>query len=178
MTPRVLVVPGASAPAFRAMTDQTLLDYLRHAAAHAEVTASVCSGSLILGAAGLLKGRKATTHWSAFDLLDEFGAIAVKVPADDDGLRAHAPGDGHRLRRAAAVDACLVRRRSHDAARPAAADEHRLAAQRRVVELLDRREERVHVDVQDRTKHERHVTKNYNVSPPIDRVFASSGVRG
>jgi transcriptional regulator GlxA family with amidase domain len=77
-TPDVLVVPGASTPAFRAMTDETLLDYLRHAAANAEVVASVCSGSLLLGAAGLLQGRKATTHWTAFELLAEFGATPVR----------------------------------------------------------------------------------------------------
>jgi transcriptional regulator GlxA family with amidase domain len=91
-TPRVLVVPGAATPAFRAMTDQTLLDYLRHAAAHAQITASVCSGSLILGAAGLLKGRKATTHWTAFDLLAEFGAIPVRQRWVHDGALITAAG--------------------------------------------------------------------------------------
>nr|CEL14130.1 hypothetical protein [Kibdelosporangium sp. MJ126-NF4]CTQ88497.1 hypothetical protein [Kibdelosporangium sp. MJ126-NF4] len=55
----MLVVPGGAAPAFRAMTDWTPLGYLRDASAHAEVTASVCSGSLLLGAAGLLTGRRA-----------------------------------------------------------------------------------------------------------------------
>ena len=84
-TPDVLVVPGASTPAFRAMTDETLLNYLRSAAAHAEVIASVCSGSLILGAAGLLEGRKATTHWTAFELLAEFGATPVRQRWVHDG---------------------------------------------------------------------------------------------
>jgi transcriptional regulator GlxA family with amidase domain len=84
-TPDVLVVPGASTPSFRAMTDESLLNYLRHAAAHAEVTASVCSGSLLLGAAGLLEGRKATTHWTAFDLLAEFGATPVRQRWVHDG---------------------------------------------------------------------------------------------
>ncbi|WP_280387038.1 DJ-1/PfpI family protein [Nocardia wallacei] len=76
--PDVLIVPGASTPAFRAMSDQTLLGYLRNAAAGAEITASVCSGSLLLGAAGLLRGRRATTHWTAFELLAEFGATPVR----------------------------------------------------------------------------------------------------
>jgi transcriptional regulator GlxA family with amidase domain len=91
-SPQVLVVPGAATPAFRAMTDQTLLDYLRHAAAHAEVTTSVCSGSLLLGAAGLLHGRRATTHWTAFDLLAEFGAIPVRERWVHDGAFITAAG--------------------------------------------------------------------------------------
>lgn len=83
--PHVLVVPGAGTPAFRAMTDSTLLDYLRTAAAQAQFTTSVCSGSLLLGAAGLLHGRRATTHWTAFDLLAEFGAIPTRGRWVQDG---------------------------------------------------------------------------------------------
>jgi transcriptional regulator GlxA family with amidase domain len=84
-TPEVLVVPGASTPAFRAMSDEGLLNYLRHAAAHAQVIASVCSGSLLLGAAGLLQGRRATTHWTALELLAEFGATPVRQRWVHDG---------------------------------------------------------------------------------------------
>jgi transcriptional regulator GlxA family with amidase domain len=91
-TPDVLLVPGAATPAFRAMTDETLLDYLRTAAAQAEFVVSVCSGSLILGAAGLLKGRKATTHWTAFELLAEFGAIPVRERWVHDGAFITAAG--------------------------------------------------------------------------------------
>jgi transcriptional regulator GlxA family with amidase domain len=91
-TPQVLVVPGAATPAFRAMTDEALLHYLRTAAAQAQITASVCSGSLILGAAGLLNGRKATTHWTAFDLLAEFGAIPVRQRWVHDGAFITAAG--------------------------------------------------------------------------------------
>ncbi|WP_338146654.1 DJ-1/PfpI family protein [Streptomyces boncukensis] len=83
--PQVLVVPGGAAPAFRAMTDRTLLGYLRGAAAHAEVISSVCSGSLLLGAAGLLRGRRATTHWTTHELLAEFDAAPVHERWVQDG---------------------------------------------------------------------------------------------
>jgi cyclohexyl-isocyanide hydratase len=46
---------------------------------------SVCSGSLVLGAAGLLKGKRATTHWYAHDFLEEFGAIPVDERIVEDG---------------------------------------------------------------------------------------------
>ena len=83
-TPDVLVVPGASTPAFRAMTDEGAND-IRNAATHAEVIASVCSGSLLLGAAGLREGRRATTHWTVFELLAEFGATPVRQRWVHDG---------------------------------------------------------------------------------------------
>ncbi|MFE0022280.1 DJ-1/PfpI family protein [Amycolatopsis sp. NPDC059021] len=90
--PDVVVVPGGATPAFRAMTDETLLGYLREASAHAEITASVCSGSLLLGAAGLMKGRRATTHWTAFELLPEFGIIPVRQRWVEDGPMLTAAG--------------------------------------------------------------------------------------
>ncbi|WP_343953921.1 DJ-1/PfpI family protein [Nonomuraea longicatena] len=74
-SPDVVVVPGGGAPTLRAMTDETLLAYLRGGA---RLTTSVCTGSLILGAAGLLDGRRATTHWSMLDALPEFGATPVR----------------------------------------------------------------------------------------------------
>ncbi|NIH79660.1 DJ-1/PfpI family protein [Amycolatopsis viridis] len=76
--PYALVVPGGLAGTMRALADQRLVDYVRSAAATAEVTASVCTGSLILGAAGLLKDREATTHWSFLETLREFGALPVR----------------------------------------------------------------------------------------------------
>jgi transcriptional regulator GlxA family with amidase domain len=74
-SPDVIVVPGGGAPTLQAMTDETLLAYLRGGA---QLTTSVCTGSLILGAAGLLDGRRATTHWSMLDALPEFGATPVR----------------------------------------------------------------------------------------------------
>jgi cyclohexyl-isocyanide hydratase len=59
------------------MTDDEVLDFLRRAAATARYITSVCTGSLLLGAAGLLQGYKATTHWMAMDDLAVLGAIPV-----------------------------------------------------------------------------------------------------
>jgi transcriptional regulator GlxA family with amidase domain len=75
--PFALIVPGGTAPTIRAMADQALLRWIRHAARTSEIIASVCTGSLILGAAGLLDGCAATTHWGFRDLLVTFGATPV-----------------------------------------------------------------------------------------------------
>lgn len=56
------------------MRDERVLALLRHQGGRARFVTSVCTGSLVLGAAGLLRGRKATSHWSARDLLAGFGA--------------------------------------------------------------------------------------------------------
>jgi cyclohexyl-isocyanide hydratase len=72
----VLHVPGG----FRQealMDDEEVLSWVKHQAAGAICVFSVCTGALICGAAGLLKGRRATTHWAAFHLLPLFGAIPV-----------------------------------------------------------------------------------------------------
>ncbi|MFC4587643.1 DJ-1/PfpI family protein [Sphaerisporangium corydalis] len=75
--PYAIVVPGGTEPTFAALADEEMLDWLREAAGHAEIVSSVCTGSLVLGAAGLLEGRRATTHWSCRHLLGRFGATAV-----------------------------------------------------------------------------------------------------
>ncbi len=56
------------------MTDPEVLGFLREHGARAKYVTSVCTGSLLLGAAGLLKGYKATSHWAFVDLLPLFGA--------------------------------------------------------------------------------------------------------
>jgi cyclohexyl-isocyanide hydratase len=74
----LLVVPGGYGQQ-DLMEDETVLSFIREQAAHATYTFSVCTGALICGAAGLLRGRKATTHWSAFHLLEYFGAIPIRA---------------------------------------------------------------------------------------------------
>ncbi|KAK9474797.1 isonitrile hydratase-like protein [Dipodascopsis tothii] len=73
----VVCVPGGSGQD-EAMVDAATLEFVRKAAAEAKYVTSVCTGSLVLAAAGLLRGYRATTHWMALDFLGELGAIPVK----------------------------------------------------------------------------------------------------
>ncbi len=61
------------------VNDEEMLDFLRRQAKGAKYITSVCTGSLVLGAAGLLEGYRATTHWTAMDHLAPFGAIPVNT---------------------------------------------------------------------------------------------------
>ncbi|HZB51670.1 MAG TPA: DJ-1/PfpI family protein [Mycobacteriales bacterium] len=72
--PAIVLVPGGALPTIRAMSDPLVRDYVRSAAASAELVTSVCTGSLILGAVGLLEGRDATTNWFYSGLLENLGA--------------------------------------------------------------------------------------------------------
>jgi cyclohexyl-isocyanide hydratase len=67
------------------MEDSVVLNFLRKQAAGAKYVTSVCTGSLVLGAAGLLKGRRATSHWAAVDHLALLGAIPVRERVVVDG---------------------------------------------------------------------------------------------
>ncbi|MDP4023142.1 DJ-1/PfpI family protein [Methylobacterium sp. NEAU 140] len=67
------------------MEDEAVLGWIRAQAAGALCVFPVCTGALICGAAGLLKGRRATTHWSAHHLLPLFGAIPVNARVVEDG---------------------------------------------------------------------------------------------
>jgi cyclohexyl-isocyanide hydratase len=60
------------------MDDDEVLEFLRAQADGARYVTSVCTGALVLGAAGLLRGYRATTHWTALDCLAPFGAISTK----------------------------------------------------------------------------------------------------
>src|SRR5258707_13024505 len=72
----VLHVPGGFGQE-ALMEDADVLGWISRQAASARTVFSVCTGALICGAAGLLKGRRATTHWASFHLLPFFGAIPV-----------------------------------------------------------------------------------------------------
>ena len=76
MTPEVIVMPGGYGT--RAlMRDEHMLDWVRAAHETSEWTTSVCTGSLVLGAAGILDGLEATTHWTLMETLGRLGATAV-----------------------------------------------------------------------------------------------------
>jgi cyclohexyl-isocyanide hydratase len=79
----LILVPGG-AGINPLLEDAEVLAFLRRAAAEARYVVGVCTGSLVLGAAGLLRGRRATTHWMSRDLLRSFGAepVAQRVVVD------------------------------------------------------------------------------------------------
>lgn len=87
----VLHVPGGFGQE-ALMEDEEVLGWIRRQAAGAHSIFSVCTGALICGAAGLLKGRRATTHWASFHLLPLFGAIPVNERVVVDGAWVFAAG--------------------------------------------------------------------------------------
>ena len=80
----VLCIPGGNG-VNRFLNNEPVLDFIRKEANEVRFVTSVCTGSLILGASGLLKGRKATTHWSAMEFLPIFGATPVQERVVVDG---------------------------------------------------------------------------------------------
>jgi cyclohexyl-isocyanide hydratase len=80
----LIMVPGGPGQQ-DLMEDQTVLEFLQKQARGAKYVTSVCTGSLVLGAAGLLKGKRATCHWAAIDHLKLLGAIPVSERVVTDG---------------------------------------------------------------------------------------------
>src|SRR6202451_418310 len=80
----VVVVPGG--PGQHDLTnDEVVLEFLRRQAAQAKYVTSICTGALALGAAGLLSGYRATTHWLSMPLLELYGADPVAPPGGGQG---------------------------------------------------------------------------------------------
>jgi len=73
----ILFVPGAGSAIFDVMEDKETMAFIQDRAARAKLVASVCTGSVILGKAGILKGKRATSHWLSRQELEVFGAIPV-----------------------------------------------------------------------------------------------------
>lgn len=82
--PAVVVVPGGQGQS-ALMDDHPVLSWLREAHVTSRWTTSVCTGSLVLGAAGILDGRRATSHWLALEHLAAHGAVPVRERVVVDG---------------------------------------------------------------------------------------------
>jgi putative intracellular protease/amidase len=72
--PDIVVLPGGTSGTLAAAQDERLLEWIQVAHASSQWTTSVCTGALLLGAAGILKGLTATTHWAARAQLEAYGA--------------------------------------------------------------------------------------------------------
>lgn len=105
--PAVLLVPGGPGQ-IEQMENRALLGYLRRAAASADLVVGVCTGSLLLAAAGLLEGKRATTHWLAMDALAALGAEPVAKRVVRDGAVVTAAGVSAGIDCALAVAAGLA----------------------------------------------------------------------
>lgn len=73
----MLLVPGSTFAFLQVAQDKEVLQHIRRIDARSRWTVSVCTGAIILGASGLLKGKRATTHWAMLDKLAEFGACPM-----------------------------------------------------------------------------------------------------
>ncbi|HEY9558991.1 MAG TPA: DJ-1/PfpI family protein, partial [Acidimicrobiales bacterium] len=89
--PDILLVPGGPGQV-QAEQDEALLDWLRSAHETTTWTTSVCTGSMVLGAAGLLEGKRATTYWLGLETLTSYGAIPTDERVVIDGKIATAAG--------------------------------------------------------------------------------------
>ncbi len=85
--PDVILVPGGGTPSIDVLEDEPTMEFLAKQGGTAGWVVAVCTGSLLLGKAGLLKGYRAASHWAVIDTLDAFGAIPVHERVVIDGNR-------------------------------------------------------------------------------------------
>jgi transcriptional regulator GlxA family with amidase domain len=90
--PDILLVPGGPQRSTDAAVASPLVDWVRSAHEHTTWTTSVCTGALVLGAAGILEGLPATTHWLSYDELASYGAMPTEQRVVIDGKVATAAG--------------------------------------------------------------------------------------
>ncbi|MEL7375905.1 MAG: DJ-1/PfpI family protein [Bacteroidota bacterium] len=88
----ILLIPGSTIAFVREMKDQKLLDWIKKIDATTQRTVSVCTGSIILAATGLLTGKKATSHWKPIGLLAQFGVAPTRERIVDEGKYITAAG--------------------------------------------------------------------------------------
>ena len=106
--PFALVLPGGAIGPIKAIVSDTLMAYVREAADGAEIVGSVCTGSIILAAAGLLEGRRATTHWAFLDYLARLGVQPTRKRWVEDGKFITAAGVSAGIDMALALTARLA----------------------------------------------------------------------